>query len=43
MYLFVHFPTDILAGMILGTGISLAVYYGHKKIKNIKVEKEVQV
>ena len=43
MYLFVHFPTDILAGMILGTGISLAVYYGHKKIKSIKVEKEVQV
>ena len=43
MYLFVHFPTDILAGMILGTGISLAVYYGHKKIKNIKEEKEVQV
>ena len=43
MYLFVHFPTDILAGMLLGTGISLAVYYGYKKIKSIKVEKEVQV
>jgi len=43
MYLFVHFPTDILVGMILGTGISLAVYCGHKKIKSIKVEKEVQV
>ena len=42
MYLFVHFPTDILAGIILGTGISIAVYYGYKKIKNVKVEKEVQ-
>ena len=42
MYLFVHFPTDILGAMILGTLISLAVYYGYKKIKNRKrnVEKE---
>lgn len=44
MYLFVHFPTDILGGIILGTLISLAVYYGYEKIKNkrTKVEKEVQ-
>ena len=34
MYLFVHFPTDILAGAILGTVISIGVYYGSKKIEN---------
>lgn len=39
MYLFVHFPTDVLGGIILGTLISLAVYYGHKKYtkKRIKI------
>ena len=44
MYLFVHFPTDILGGMILGTVTSIAVYYGYEKIKNKKekVEQEVQ-
>ena len=26
MYLFVHFPTDILAGMILGIGVAILVY-----------------
>lgn len=26
MYLFVHFPTDILAGMLLGTGVAVLVY-----------------
>jgi len=36
MYLFVHFPTDILGGIILGTLISIAVYYGFEKIKNRK-------
>ena len=43
MYLFVHFPTDILAGMILGTVIALAVYHGYEKIKAKKLEKENQV
>ena len=44
MYLFVHFPTDILGGIVLGTLISLTVYYGYEKIKNRKqnVEKQVQ-
>ena len=26
LYLFVHFPTDVLAGALLGTGIALAVH-----------------
>ena len=34
LYLFVHFPTDIIGGIALGTTISLAVYYGYEKIKN---------
>ena len=31
MYLFVHFPSDILCGALLGTAISLFVYYYAKK------------
>ena len=27
MYLFVHFPTDILGGMLLGTGVAVLVFY----------------
>lgn len=27
MYLFVHFPTDILAGFVLGVGIAVLVYH----------------
>ena len=27
LYLFVHFPTDVLAGMLLGTGIAVAVHF----------------
>lgn len=42
MYLFVHFPTDILCGAILGTLISIFVYKGYEKIKNKKVEKEAE-
>lgn len=38
MYLFVHFPTDILGGAILGTLISISVYYISEKI--IKTKKE---
>lgn len=38
MYLFVHFPTDILAGAILGTLISIAVYYGYEKIKKEQIQ-----
>lgn len=38
MYLFVHFPTDILGGIVIGTAISTAVYYGNEKIKNKKLK-----
>lgn len=39
MYLFVHFPTDVLGGAILGTIISIVVYYTYELIKNYKKEK----
>lgn len=42
MYLFVHFPTDILGGIILGTINSLVVYYAYEKIKNKNIENEVK-
>lgn len=32
MYLYVHFPTDILGGMILGTGIALAEIYIFRRV-----------
>ena len=38
MYLFVHFPTDILGGAILGTTISILVYYVSEKIIEAKKE-----
>jgi len=40
MYLFVHFPTDIIGGIILAIIISLIVYYGCEKINNKKIEEE---
>ncbi|MCI5645533.1 MAG: phosphatase PAP2 family protein, partial [Treponema porcinum] len=27
MYLYVHFPTDVLAGIIIGTGVSAVVCF----------------
>ena len=33
MYLFVHFPTDILGGLILGTVMALVVYWVSCKMK----------
>lgn len=42
LYLFVHFPTDVLGGLILGTVISIATYYIYeKKIRPKLKEKEV--
>lgn len=40
MYLFVHFPTDILGGIIIGTMISIAVYCGYEKIKGKQIIKQ---
>lgn len=37
MYLFVHFPTDILGGAILGTCISIIIYKIVQKLENKKV------
>lgn len=36
MYLFVHFPTDVLAGMLLGAGSALLIFYAHKRIMHIR-------
>ena len=36
MYLFVHFPTDIICGMALGTLISILVYDSYEILKNRK-------
>lgn len=43
MYLFVHFPTDILAGMILGLICAAATYFVYKKfILNREGEKRIE-
>ncbi|MEN9999323.1 MAG: hypothetical protein RI922_2313 [Bacteroidota bacterium] len=39
MYLGVHFPTDVLAGAILGTGTSIGTHYLFKYIKKKQVAK----
>lgn len=40
LYLFVHFPSDVLAGALLGTCISYGVYYGTKKMIEKRAIKE---
>ena len=35
MYLYVHFPTDVLAGIIIGTGVSAAVCFIKPNSKNM--------
>lgn len=40
LYLFVHFPTDVLGGAALGTILSVIVYYTGNKILNKKTERE---
>jgi len=43
MYLFVHFPTDVLAGAVLGTVIATLVYFiGNKIEKNIKNKQNIE-
>ena len=36
LYFFVHFPTDVLAGMVLGTLAALLVYALAKKVRLLK-------
>ena len=36
LYFFVHFPTDVLAGMVLGTLAALLVYALAKKVRPLK-------
>ena len=40
MYLFVHFPSDVLAGAVLGTIISLIVYYIGNKVEDKYFKKQ---
>lgn len=40
MYLFVHFPTDIICGAILGTIISILVHNAYEKIKSKRDKKQ---
>lgn len=35
LYLYVHFPTDVLAGIIIGTGVSVAVCFIKPNSKNM--------
>lgn len=43
MYLFVHFPTDILGGIILGAIISISLYHLWNKLERIRKEKSKQM
>ena len=36
LYLYVHFPSDVLAGAVLGVGIGLAALFGGKKLGILK-------
>ena len=42
LYLFVHFPTDVLAGAVLGTIIAVTVYHLGNKIEKKISEKKKQ-
>lgn len=37
MYLYVHFPSDILGGAVIGVGIGLLVLYGERRIAKRKL------
>ena len=32
LYLYVHFPSDVLGGAVLGVGIGLLMLYGERQI-----------
>ena len=36
LYLYVHFPSDVLAGAVLGIGIGLLAFSGGKKLGFLK-------
>ena len=36
LYLYVHFPSDVLAGAVLGVGIGLLAFSGGKKLGFLK-------
>lgn len=40
LYLFVHYPTDVLAGAVIGTIVSLAVYGGYLGIMRIRAREK---
>ena len=39
LYLFVHFPTDVLAGIIIAILVAIGVDYGFRKFEILKVNK----
>lgn len=41
MYLFVHFPTDILGGLILGVLAAVLVYYVYGKVERQRKNREI--
>lgn len=43
LYVFVHFPTDVYGGMIVGTAIALFVWYAEKKLSPIIQKKIAQI
>ena len=40
LYLFVHFPTDVLAGAVMGTAIAFAVHWAVERFQSRRNEKK---
>lgn len=38
LYFYVHFPTDVLAGILFGTAIAVIIYFVEKKIRTSKTK-----
>ena len=43
LYLFVHFPTDVLGAIILALAISIGLYYLSKKVEEIRKKTNAKV